>query len=254
MKSPLPRKIVLYGAFLAICLSLFAPTVGFAFEGLPREKGAIYLEDFFDAPYRLRVLAEAPIYFNSDLARFLGTLTRGRLVELQAVNDREGLLRVKGLAKQGQVVGWVEARYLSALDPAFVMGLRRSIERRRLVQTLAASGEVALGMTPEEVVASLGAPTKKLSHADAQGIAETWEYIHYVTVPRQVSGYDGFGRLVTSLVYEKVANGRFSVAFGGGVVTAVDRSDANLAGPGGVVAPLQSVPPPVAFSSAERNL
>ena len=236
---------------LAVCFSLLAPMASFALEGLPREKGAIYLEDFFDQPYRLRVLADAPIYFNADLVRFLGMLTRGRLVELQAVNDKEGLLRVKGMAKQGQVVGWVEARYLSGLDPAFVAGLRRSIERRRLVQSLAASGEVALGMTMDEVVSSLGAPTKKLSHADVQGVAETWEYIHYVTVPRQVSGYDGLGRLVSSLVYEKVASGRFSVSFGGGVVTAVDRSDANL-GQGTGVAPVQSVPPPIAF--AERNL
>ncbi len=238
---------------LAACLLLLVPTGSFALEGLPREKGAIYLEDFFEQPYRLRVLTDAPIYFNSDLARFLGTLTRGGLVELQAVNDKDGLLRVKGLAHQGQVVGWVEARYLSALDPAFVIGLRRSVERRRLVQSLAASGEVALGMTMEEVVGSLGAPTKKVSHSDAQGSVETWEYIHYVSVPRQVAGYDGYGRLITSVVYEKVANGRFSVSFGSGAVTAIDRSDANLAAGAGA-APVQSVPPPVALSSVGRNL
>ena len=238
---------------LAACFSLLAPTAGFALEGLPREKGAIYLEDFFEQPYRLRVLADAPIYFNADLARFLGTLTRGGLVELQAINDKDGLLRVKGMAHQGQVVGWVEARYLSALDPAFVAGLRRSIERRRLVQSLAASGEIALGMTMDEVVTSLGAPTKKASHADAQGSAETWEYIHYVTVPRTVSGYDPYGRIVTSVVYAKVATGKFSVSFGNGLVTAIDRSDATLA-PGTGIAPVQSVPPPVPFAFAERNL
>lgn len=238
---------------LAACLALLAPVAGFALEGLPREKGAIYLEDFFEQPYRLRVLGDAPIYFNSDLARFLGTLTRGRLVELQAINDKDGRLRVKGDAHQGQVVGWVEARYLSALDPAFVVGLRRSLERRRLVQSLAVNGEVALGMTMEEVVGSLGSPTKKLFHADAQGNAESWEYIHYISVPRQVAGYDGHGRIVTSIVYEKVATGKFSVSFGNGVVTAIDRANANLAAGTGV-APVQSVPPPVAFSSVGRNL
>ena len=252
VKSPLPRNIFLCGV-LAACFSLFAPVAGFSLEGLPREKGALYLEDFFEQPYRLRVLADAPIYFNADLARFLGTLTRGRLVELQAINDKDGRLRVKGEAHQGQVVGWVEARYFSALDPAFVIGLRRSIERRQRVQTLAANGEIALGMTMEEVVASLGAPTKKLSHSDAQGVAEAWEYIHYVSVPRQVNSFDGRGRVVTSIVYEKVATGKFSVSFGGGVVTAIDRANANLAA-GTEVAPVQSVPPPVAFSSVGRNL
>ena len=253
MKSSLPKNIVLCGT-LAACLLLLAPTAGFALEGLPREKGAIYLEDFFEQPYRLRVLTDAPIYFNSDLARFLGTLTRGRLVELQAINDKTGLLRVKGMASQGQVVGWVEARYLSALDPAFVVGLRRSIERRRQVASLAASGEIALGMTMDEVISSLGAPTKKASHTDAQGIVETWDYIHYITVPRTVVGADPFGRAFSSIVYDRVANGKFAVSFGNGVVTAIDRADGNLAAGAGV-APVQSVPPPpVAFSFAGRNL
>lgn len=238
---------------LALCAALLASPFLHGAEGLPREKGAIYLEDFFEQPYRLRVLADAPIYFNADLGRFLGTLRRGQLVELQAVNDGRGRLRIKGLAKQGQVVGWVEAKNLTALDPAFIAGLRRSAERREIVTSLVANGEVALGMTMDEVTTSLGAPVRKSSHADVQGILETWEYVHYIQVPRLVSGYDSVGRFGQSVVYERVPSGKFAVVFGNGLVNAVDRTAGNLAA-ATTTAPVKSVPPPVGISLGGRSL
>ena len=213
-------------------------------DGLPREKGAIYLDDIVGRPYRLQVLTDAPIYFNSDQARFLGTLRRGQMVELQAISDHLGVLRVRGQASQGQVVGWVPARYLSPMEQGFVDGLRRSIERQRQVGTLTASGEVALGMTPPEVAASLGPPSKKSSHMDVQGVSEAWDYIRYEQVPRQVAGVDTFGRPVINIVYERVPVGHFSVVFTGGLVTAIDQSDRVT---NGSAPALKVVPPPVVF-------
>ena len=217
-------------------------------DGLPREKGAIYLEDFFDRPYRLQVLTDAPIYFNSDQARFLGTLRRGQMVELQAISENQGVLRVRGQAVQGQVVGWVPARYVSPIRQGFVDDLRRSVERRRQVQTLTAGGEIALGMTPQEVVSSIGQPSKRSSHTDIQGVAEAWNYIRYEQVPRQVAGVDAYGRTVINIVYERVPVGHFSVVFSEGLVSAIDQSDrvANVA-----ASPVKIVPPPVVFGRDE---
>ena len=130
-------------------------------EGLPREKGAIYLEDFFGQPYRLRVLTDAPIYFNIDQARFLGTLRRG---EAGGTPGRVGHAGRSARARAGQPGAGrrLGARALpTPLDAAFVDGLRRSTERRRQVQALVAGNEIALGMTPEEVAASLGQPGKR---------------------------------------------------------------------------------------------
>ena len=246
MKSSLPRKFFVWLAPLLAAWTLAAAVQA---EGLPREKGAIYLEDFVGQPYRLRVLIDAPIYFNADQARFLGTLRRGETVELQAVADTQGVLRVRGQASQGQVAGWTPARYLTPLDAAFVDGLRRSIDRRKQVQALVGSGEVALNMTTEEVAASLGQPGKKSSHADVHGVAETWDYIRYESVPRQVSGIDAFGRSVVSIVYERVPVGRFGVVFTDGLVSAIDQTDrdpnANTA------AQTKIVPPPVRFARTE---
>lgn len=255
MKSSLRRKITLCLATAISLLPWFLAAARAELPGLTRERGAIYLEDFFEQPYRLRVLQDAAIYYNSDLARFLGTLRHGQLVELQAINDKRGLLRVRGQAEQGQVIGWIEAKYLSALDPDFVVGLRRSVERREQVRALTASGEIALGMTMDEVASSLGQPVKKSSHADATGVVETWEYVRYATVPRTVNSYDGLGRIYTSVVYVRVPAGNFSAAFTNGVVSAIDRSDVKQ--PAGAL-PARTVPFPVVPTTptgfAERDV
>ena len=256
MKSPRLRKITLC-LCLAASLLLLPPLSHAELPGLQREHGAIYLEDFFDQPYRLRVLQDAAIYYNSDLARYLGTLKRGQLVELQAVNDKVGLLRVRGQAEQGQVAGWIEARYVTALDPEFVTGLRRSVERRQQIATLTASGEIALGMTMEEVATTLGQPIRKSVHADASGVVESWEYLRYVTVPRTLSGYDAFGRFYSSVVYQRVPAGSYTASFSGGVVSAIDRRAVEVANPAGF-SPVRSIGQPVTPTTptkfAERDV
>ena len=230
----LPRLLL---AFLLAALP--APVARAA--GLPRERGAYYLEDFLDQPYRLKVLGAGPISFNADQARYLGTLRAGQLVELQAVSENGALCRVRGLASQGQVAGWIAARYLSPIDPAFVDGMRRSLARRDRVNALVAANEVALGMTSAEVTASLGAPPKRSTRTDAGGVTERWEYVRYVVVPRVVTGLDPFGRYVTNTIYERVPAGSYAGGFTNEGVSAAEKHAGTLAGAGQA----KIVPPPV---------
>ena len=215
-------------------------------QGLPREKGAFYLEDFFRRPYRLEVLVDAPIYFNADAARFLGTVHRGQVVELLAVMGSGGLFRVRGQAQQGQVVGWMPARYVTPLDPSFIEGLRRATDRRDQIRTLTAAGEVALNMTPEEVTVALGQPAKKSSHTDAGGSTDTWDFVRYETVPRTVVSTDPYGRQFATVVYEKVPVGNYAVTFVGGLSQAIDQTDKTGASVANTT-PVKTVPPPVVF-------
>lgn len=253
--SPHPARAVVYLAqvngilpirllaCLLAAISIFAirPILRADTSGLPRERGALYLEDFLDQPYRLKVLAAGPIYYNADQKRFLGTLRAGQLVELQAISDNGALCRVRGQAFQGQVAGWIDARFLSPIDPLFVDGLHRSLVRRERVKALLAANQVALGMTPAEVSTSLGAPQKRSSRQDADGVSEKWEYLRYEQVARQISGVDAFGRLVASVVYERVPVGRFAVVFANGLVSAIEQTEGNLA----ASAQVKIVPPPV---------
>jgi hypothetical protein len=227
-------------AVLAVLFSLAdAPLRGGA---VIREAGAVYLEDLLVKPVKLATTAEAPIYYLSDLGRFLGVLKKGQLVELQAVSD--GAYRVRGTAQQGQVAGWVEPRYLSPLKKEFLDALKQNAARRNEVNALIAKNEVAVNMTPEEVALSLGKPARKNSRLDANGREETWEFVRYERVPQDVTGYDRAGRLVSSVQYVKVPVGKLSVTFANNLVTSLEQSEGTLARD----ARVKIVPPPFTVS------
>jgi hypothetical protein len=196
-------------------------------EPVVREKGAIYLQDILSKPVKLDVAAEAPIYFDSDMGRYLGVLKKGQLVELQAVTDT--VFRVKGMAQQGQVAGWVDPKYLGALKPDFLTNLKKAAQRQEDVKALIARKEIAINMTPEEVIASLGKAGKTTTRVDASGEQQVWEYISYEEVPQETTGYDRFGHVVASTIYIKVPSGKISVVFENNVVTSIEQSEGNLA-------------------------
>lgn len=192
-----------------------------------REPGAIYLQDVVPKPVKLNVPDAAPIYFDLGMSRYLGMLKKGQFVELQAVTDYA--YRVKGQAQQGQVAGWVEPKYLDALKADFLDNLKKSAARLEEVNALIARKEVAINMTPEEVIASLGKASKLISRLDAAGNHDVWEYIKYDLEPQQTTGRDQYGNIFTSTIYVKVPVGKLSVIFDNHLVTAIEQSEGSLA-------------------------
>ena len=169
-KLPLVKALhLLLGVLLCT-----APLPIRAAGALLREEGAIYLEDLLPRPVKLATVQDAPIFWKIDLGKYLGTLRKGQLVEIQAVGD--GAYRVRGQAQQGQVLGWVEPKYLSPLKPEFLANLKQNAARKAEVDALIARNEVAINMSPEEVGKSLGKPARKTSRLDANGREEVWEF------------------------------------------------------------------------------
>ena len=191
-----------------------------------REEGAIYLEDLLAKPVKLATIAEAPCFWKIDRQKFLGTLRKGQLVEVQAVS--EGAYRVRGQAKQGQVLGWVEPKYLSPLKPEFLENLRQNAARQAEVEALIARNEVAINMTPEEVMRALGKPAKKTSRLDATGREELWEFVRFERVPQEVNTTDRYGRLVTNYVYVKVPTGKLNVTFKNNLTAELEQTEGTL--------------------------
>lgn len=191
-----------------------------------REEGVIYLEDFLRKPIKLQVLQPTAIYYDSSMGRYLGTLSPGQFVELQAIADHA--YRVRGRAQQGGVAGWILPRTVSALQPGLVENLRANAKRIEQVKELIARNEVAINMTPQEVVASLGKPHRKSSRIDSGGRGEVWEYVRYERVPRQVQGYDAYGRLVVNYIYVKEPVGQLAVIFENSLVSALEQSEGTL--------------------------
>ena len=188
-----------------------------------REPGAVYLEDFVKQPVRLTTLADTSIFYQSDLGRYLGTIRKGQVVELQAVGEKA--YRIRGKAQQGQVAGWVAAASLSPLKADFLANLRKNAARKAEVDELIQRNEVAVNMSPEEVTKALGRASKKSSRLDASGREEVWEFIRYERVPQEITGYDRYGRLVTSITYVKVPNGKLAVTFQNNLVSALEQTE-----------------------------
>ena len=188
-----------------------------------REPGAVYLEDFVKQPVKLATLADTQIFYQSDLGRYLGTIRKGQIVELQAVG--ENAYRIRGKAQQGQVAGWVAAASLTPLKQEFLDNLRKNAARKAEVDALIAKNEVAVNMTPDEVTKALGKASKKTSRLDANGREEVWEFIRYERVPQEITGYDRDGRLVRSITYVKVPNGKLAITFANNLVSALEQSE-----------------------------
>ncbi len=207
----------------ALFLALALPVIGFAASSLPREPGAVYLEDLSLKPLKLATTVDANVSSKSVDGRYLGTIRKGSPIELLAVTDT--LVRVRGQAQQGGISGWVELRAITPLKADFIDSLKQNAKRKAEVDALIEKGEVALNMTPEEVGASLGKAQKKTSKLDAGGRKDTWEFVRYARVPQETTGYDRNGRLVTTTVYVKVPAGKLTVNFENSLVTALEQSE-----------------------------
>lgn len=216
-----------------------------------REPGAIYLSDFHEKLPRFRLLAPAPCYFEADMRRSAGILRFPQAVQLDAISV-QGMLRVRGNAKQGGVAAWIEPRFVTGLPENYLEIAARAEQRRREVEELIARNEVAIGMSLDEVTRSLGKPQKRSSRTGREGSTQTYEYIRYKLIPQTVyspsyvqsiTGVrpDPRARLETvvvrggygydaSTLYVKVPVGTMTVGFVNGLVETVEESEGTLSG------------------------
>jgi hypothetical protein len=208
-------------------------------SGLAREPGAIYLEDFTDSPIKLTVKGEPPIYKSTLRKDALGLLKAAGKVELVAMTDKQ--YRVRGQAQHGTVVGWVLPSQLTSLDKEFIANLRNLYERQIKVEELIENGEIALGMTIDEVADSIGRPSRKSSKLDRGGRMDVYEYVTYKRIPqyRQVRGQDG--RLYQETYYIKVESGKMKVSFKDKIVDSIEETEGEPVGNGSV----RIVPAPI---------
>lgn len=234
---------------LAVVLSLLA-LEELKSSPIIRDPGAIYLSDFGQKPLRVKVLRAAPCYFDIGLTRYAGTLRFPQVVQIEAVTDHA--CRIRGNAQQGGVAAWVPYEELEALPPDLLANLKKSEERRKMVDALIAKNEVAIGMTIDEVGRSLGKPQKKTNRADKEGTQQVWEFIKYELVPQTTyaPGYSqtviqnpgktggvivqGSSGIYGSTIYVKVPVGTLKVTFKDGIVESLDQTEGTLVGAGQV--------------------
>ncbi len=215
------RSILLAGLAVITVVSAAAQQ-----SRLQREPGSIHLEDIGAPSVRLKVTKPIDTYFDIAMKRYLGTLRVPQQIELLAISDNA--YRIRGNAQQGQVAGWVPIKSLPEISNEFVANVKQAAERQALVAELIANKEVAVGMTPEEVVQSLGRPEKKSMRVDAAGRLDLWEYITYKYIPQTRTVFDRFNRPFNETYYVKVPDGRMAVEFQNDVVNSIEKIEGTL--------------------------
>ena len=140
-----------------------------------------------------------------------------------AISERA--YRVRGKAKQGQVAGWVGKAMIDGITPEMEANLAKLHERHVLVSDLIAQRQVALGMTQDEVMESLGAPSKRNAKVDKEGQTAEFEYITYDRVPQTTAAFDQFGRPFQTVTYLEVETGKVTIGFEKGLVSAIEESE-----------------------------
>jgi len=209
---------------------------------LDDDPDVIYINEHLDRTIHLTVAKPAAIYSTKNGGRKLGTFPANTKVELLAIGG-ENAYRVKGKAKHSVVSGWVSPKLLTSKDKNFIANLKQLYERQIIVKDLIANNDVAIGMTLDEVKASLGEPTKTEAKQTRKGDSGKWEYIiseeekHYRTIIDHRTGQTY--RQLSHITTEE--RSRTTVEFEDSVITAVTKKKNN--GPGRV----RIIPIPVIF-------
>ena len=190
---------------------------------LSKERGAIYLEEIMDREIVIRVSKATAAYNDLSAKRWLGNVFGNQKGVLLAVSDKA--FRIRAKAKQGQTAGWISKAAVEGLDPSFEENLRKFYDRYVIVKELIENEQVALGMTGDEVIASLGPPDLKSSAIEDSGRKDTFEYISYKRIPQTVTGRDAFGHLIRTTQYVEVEDGRVTIDMSDNVVTGIKESE-----------------------------
>lgn len=202
------------------------------------EKGAVYLDGLVAEDVKVRITKAGPAYSNLNAQRWMGNIHANQNAVLLAVSEKA--YRVRARAKQGQIAGWVSKSIVTGLPEGFEEKLVKFHQRYELVQQLIEDEQVALGMTPEEVIASIGPPDAKSSQIDATGRQDTFEFISYTRTPTTVTGVNQFGFPVVGTQYVEVESGRVTIKFTNNLVSSINET-AGLNFNQGV--PITNVPP-----------
>ena len=188
-------------------------------SSLTRERGAVYVEDFTDESVKLTLQQAAIAYGDAGARRPLGQMAGGQKVELIAFTDKA--CRVRGRAAHDTIVGWVGLKFLKADDPQLFDRLKQAAARQADVEKFIARKEVAIGMTPDEVVRALGKPDEETTNVRQEGSSGSFSYVTYDRIPQRNLVRDRYGRLVQTVTYIKVETGRLTVEFENGTVASL---------------------------------
>ena len=195
---------------------------------LDSDPEVVYTKDFAAEKIELLVAKPGSVYSSKkgkNGGTLLGQLKKDTKVELIGFN--ENAYQVRGTSVRGGISGWVSPKALASKDKDFIENLKRVYQRQIQVRSLIANREVAIGMSMNEVVQSLGRPTKTKLRQTAKGQTGQWEYIEYEEVKHFQSVFNpvtrSYFRQFTHVTQEEVS--KIVVEFEEDVITAIEQTE-----------------------------
>ena len=179
---------------------------------LEKDSNVVYTEDLTAEKLTFDVIENRAMYFTKRGSNRLATIQKGAKAELLAFDNRAFKVKTKG--KNGNIVGWVSPHALSCSDPNFIANFGKVYERQIVVNELIRNKEVAIGMTPDEVISSLGEPTKTTTKLSAKGTSGTFEYTEtyeqkhyrYTTDPYTGDSYKTLSHITEEIKSQTIIN------------------------------------------------
>ncbi len=166
------KNLAVFLSLLSICCAQIKKSES---TFLKNDQDVIFIEDLTAEKIVFDVIENRPVFFTKQGNNKLASIQKGAKAELIAFDDRAYKIKTKG--RNGNIVGWVSPHALSCNDPDFISNFKKVYERQIIVNQYIRNEEVTIGMTPEEVIASLGEPTKTSLRRTNKGDSGRFEYI-----------------------------------------------------------------------------
>lgn len=193
-----------------------------------RDRAAIYLQDHLRPDQRVIVAMamDSALYRTSRADLAVGQINAGMAAEVLAFTEHGLLVRVPDGLNGNLVLGWVGKAAVDGPGEDFFQALGQLEQRRAVVAELIEDHEVAIGMTPGEVRASLGQPTEERVRETVDGVSGTMAWVEVRRIPLVETFRDPYtGQLVRRIVgYQTIEEGRTEVEFANGAAQAIERS------------------------------
>lgn len=187
----------------------------------------IYVADLLGQEQVVELVIASPgeVYPTKKGGRSLGQINSGK-VKLIGFDDRA--CKIQGQGK----TGWVRPEILKSGKANITELFKTVYEREMSVRNLIAEGEIALGMTRDEVCRVHGKPTKQSMRVTETGASGTMEFIEYEEVRHfqpLIDPFSGtlFQRFTHSTLEEK---SKIVVEFKDDVASAIEESESENGG------------------------
>ncbi len=188
-----------------------------------KERGVLYFDE--NLPEPLLVPMAKAVYVHSDRSLASPTVAFPKGMEVRIVGMAPEGFYIEGKHRGNPYNGWVPPDAVT-VEPKLLQQAQARQQFRDAIKLAVQEKRIVEGMTFDDVRAARGKPDAASFRQQEGQRIDTWRYISYERVPQRQTGVDGFGQLVSRVVYVKVPVGEMTVDFRGGVVTSIEQHTA----------------------------